>query len=264
MNVIDILRGVNMQETELNWDRMAEAYEEFTSGDQSYSYAIEWPCIKEMLPALTGKRIIDLGCGTGRFTFLLEGEKPAEILGVDLSDNMLQLAKKKAIKNGSAARFIKADASNAFTDEKFDLVFSSTLTHYVPDLDAFFINVSRMLLPEGQCVFSVMNPVYTAQYPIKSGDTFPDDSEWTVRYLDKRERGYIQPWIEYNDTVDNFMSYSYHYTFSDYFNVLIRAGLCLEEVQEPLPPDNWKEKWPDRYNSFIETPSYMIFRAKKV
>ena len=197
-----------MQETELNWNRMAEAYEEFTSGEQSYSYAIEWPCIKELLPALAGKKILDLGCGTGRFTFWLESEKPAKILGVDLSDNMLQLARKKAATGNSSAKFIKADASSAFTDDRFDFIFSSTLTHYLPDLNAFFLNVSRMLLPQGQCIFSVMNPVYTAQYPIKRGDAIPDDCDWAVRYLDKRERGYIQPWIEYNDAIDNFLSFS--------------------------------------------------------
>ena len=252
-----------MRETERNWDRMAEAYEEFTSGDESYSVAIEWPCIKEMLPPLTGKKIIDLGCGTGRFTFWLESEKPAEITGADLSENMLRLARRKAAEKGSLARFVKADVSSAFTEERFDLIFSSTLTHYVPDLPVFFLNVSKMLRPEGQCVFSVMNPVYTAQYPIKRGNDFPDEREWTVRYLDKRERGYIQPWIEYNSATDDFLSFSYHYTFSDYMNALIGAGLCLTAIREPLPPAGWKTKWPDRYHSFIETPAYLIFKAQK-
>jgi len=33
---------------------------------------------------------------------------------------------------------------------------------------------------------------------------FPKDEDWTIRYLDKRLRGYIQPWIEYNDKIKNF------------------------------------------------------------
>ena len=252
-----------MQETELNWNRMADAYEEFSSGADSYSYAIEWPCIQKMLPVLTEKKIVDLGCGTGRFTFWLEAEKPSTIIGVDLSEKMLKLAKEKAAETGSAAKFIKADVSSAFTDDQFDLVFSSTLTHYVPDLDAFFRNVSKMLRPDGQCIFSIMHPIYTAQYPIKNGNIVPDDDDWVVRYLDPRERAYVQPWIEYNDAIENFLSFSYHYTFSEYINALIRAGLRLTEIQEPLPPDDWKIKWPDRYNSFIETPSFMVLKAQK-
>ncbi len=58
--------------TEQNWNRMAAAYEDFTESECSYSYAIEWPCIQKMLPDIKDKAVLDLGCGTGRFTFLLE------------------------------------------------------------------------------------------------------------------------------------------------------------------------------------------------
>ena len=63
---------MNDCQTQAEWDKMAAAYEEFTAGEDSYSNRIEWPCIQKMLPALQDKDIIDLGCGSGRFTFLLE------------------------------------------------------------------------------------------------------------------------------------------------------------------------------------------------
>ena len=59
-------------EIEKNWDEMSKAYEYFTEDDDSYSDTIEWPCIQKMLPQLNNKRILDLGCGTGRFSFLFE------------------------------------------------------------------------------------------------------------------------------------------------------------------------------------------------
>jgi len=245
-----------MNKTEKNWDKMEEAYEQFTSGDDSYSRRIEWPCIRKMLPDLKGKSIIDLGCGTGRFAFWFEKEKPGRIVGVDL-------AAKKAKELSSRVEFFKADIAKPFTEEKFDFVFSSTVSHYIENLDALFSNVCGMLKPAGICIFSVMNPVYTAQYPIKKGENFPDDSEWTVRYLDKRERGYLQPWIEYNDSIANFLSYSFHHTFSDYINAIIRSGMRILETQEPLPPEEWKDRYPERYDNFLETPSYLIIRMQK-
>ena len=249
-------------ETERNWDRMAAAYEDFTSGEDSYSSTIEWPCIKGMLPNLRGKRVIDLGCGTGRFTFLLEAEGAERIVGVDISSNMLSLAAKKAETLHSKAAFIKADIASRFTERTFDFVFSSTATHYISDLAAFFEGVSALLNPGGSCILSVMNPVYTAQYPIKK-DGFPGDAEWTVRYLDRRERGYIQPWIACNDAIEDFLSYSYHYTFSDYVNAITAAGLRLVKAAEPLPPEAWETARPGRYEGFIETPSYLILKLSK-
>lgn len=108
-----------------------------------------------------------------------------------------------------------------------------------------------------------MHPVYTSQYPIDKNGEFPSDDEWVVRYLDKSKRAYVQPWIEYNDSIANYLSTSYHHTVSDYFNAIISAGLIIDKVEEPLPPENWKQKYFNRYNAFIETPSYMIIRISK-
>lgn len=259
------LRGmvVKMENTEQNWNRMAAAYEDFTAGADSYSYRIEWPCIERLLPDLHGKSVIDLGCGTGRFTFLLEEAGAAQTVGVDLSEEMLQLAKEQAEERHSKAKFLKGNIAKPFTKENFDFAFSSTSTHYLQNLKPFFENLHSLLRPEGECVLSVMHPVYTAQYPIGRGEQFPDDSEWTVRYLDKRERAYIQPWIEYNDKMENFLSRSWHHMFSDYVNAAVGSGFSILETQEPMPPAEWKESVPERYDGFLETPSYLILKLRR-
>ena len=250
---------------EKNWDMMAKAYEDFTEGEDSYSYKIEWPCIKKMLPDLNGKNVLDIGCGTGRFTFLLEKENAKSITGLDLSTEMLNLAKEKADKQSSKAEFIKGDMFNLENSlhRKYDFIFSSTSSHFINDLKSLFRQISSVLNIGGQAVISVINPVYSAQYPIKHGDEFPSDDEWIVKYLDKSERSYIQPWIEYNDDIENYLCMSYHHTFSDYINAAIAAGLSIEEVEEPYPPEEWKESEKGRYDNFIETPTYLIMKLKK-
>lgn len=252
-----------MQSIEENWNMMADAYEQFTEGEDSYSYKIEWPCISDMLPELEGKTVIDLGCGTGRFTFLLEKMRPRKIVGIDLSQKMVDCALEKAKRQKSAACFYKGDISEMCVEEKFDFCFASTVSHYIKDLKRLFTNIYNILNQDGICIMSVMNPVYTAQYPIKHGDAFPNDDEWTVRYLDQNERSYVQPWIEYNSHIDNYLSCSYHHTFSDYVNAIVLSGFSILEMQEPAPPEEWKEKYPNRYNAFIETPSYLIMKIKK-
>lgn len=249
-------------EIEKNWDEMSKAYENFTEDDDSYSYTIEWPCIQKMLPKLNKKKILDLGCGTGRFAFLFEKEKPLSILGVDISEQMLNIAKEKAMNRGSKVKFIQDDISNfdTYNNEKFHFIFSSTTLHYIRDIKGLFNNMYKVLEEKGVCIVSLMNPVYTAQYPVDKKGEFPSDDEWVVRYLDKSKRAYIQPWIEYNDSINNYLSTSYHHTVSDYFNAIINAGFRIEKVEEPFPPENWKRNCYGRYNAFIETPSYMILR----
>ena len=58
--------------------------------------------------------MLDLGCGTGIFPFLLEQYRPKRILGIDLSDEMLKIAKEKTRKCRSNAEFILGDPTNAF------------------------------------------------------------------------------------------------------------------------------------------------------
>ncbi len=254
-----------MKEIQENWDKMSRAYEDFTCGVDSYSYAIEWPCINGLLPDLYNKKILDLGCGTGRFSFLFEEKRPSFILGIDISEKMLDIAKEKADRIKSKVNFVNGDMSHVkeITNQKFDFIFSSTTLHYIEDLDNMFSQISTLLENDGVCIISVMHPVYTAQYPVMKNGVFPSDEEWSVRYLDKRKRAYIQPWIEYNNAIDNYLSTSYHHTISDYFNAVIHANLKVERVEEPYPPEAWKQEFFNRYDAFIETPSYMILKLTK-
>ena len=257
--------GINLNIVKAEWNRMAAAYELFNNAPDSYSYTIEWPCVQALLPDLRGKSVLDVGCGTGIFTFLLESCDPARIVGMDLSEEMLQIARAKKAERKSSAQFVLGDAgrlSDCF-DETFDLVFSSTTTHYLSHLDQLFGGIRQVLREDGTCILSIIHPVYSAQYPIEHGNTFPTDEEWTVRYLDQRKRAYIQPWIEYNDQFENQLSRSYHYTFSDYVNALLRSGLKLQEIREPMPPEAWRIAAFGRYESYLETPVFMLLKMSK-
>lgn len=257
--------GINLNLVKTEWNSMAMAYEVFNNSPNSYSYMIEWPCIQELLPDLRGKTILDFGCGTGIFTFLLEKYYPSKIVGIDLSEEMLSIAMEKGKEKHSKTQFVLGDASklSEYFDEVYDLVFSSTTTHYLADLGDLFKNIRHVLKEDGTCILSVIHPVYSALYPIEHGDTFPNDDEWIVRYLDKRKRAYIQPWIEYNDNFENQLNRSYHYTFGDYVNAILQAGLKIVEIREPMPPEVWKTNEFGRYDNYVETPTYLIFKLSK-
>ena len=81
--------------------------------------------------------ILDIGCGTG--TFALEISKAGvHVLGVDLSDEMVEISKTKAQKNGSSASFAVADMRDlSGIKERFDGVFclGNTLAHVSGEIE---------------------------------------------------------------------------------------------------------------------------------
>ena len=96
------------------------------------------------------KRVLDLGTGTGRAAFLIARRyADAEVVGVDLAEEMLAEARKLAPPElASRVHFERADAERlSFPDGSFDLV---SLANMIP----FFPELGRVTAPGGAVVFS--------------------------------------------------------------------------------------------------------------
>jgi len=257
---------MDKKSTEINWDKMARAYEDFTNRPDSYSSAIELKTIEELLPELKGKTVLDLGCGTGRFSFLMEKRNPGQIIGMDLSESMLAIGRNIGSEKNSKVQFLQNDIENLkeIESNSTDFVFSSTVLHFIENIEPVINEIYRVLKENGSCILSVIHPIYSGLYPIvhKNGE-FPKDEEWEVNYLDQSNRAYVQPWIEYNKGIENFLTYSYHHTMSDYINSFVKAGFSIKQLVEPLPPKEWATEKPGRYFSYMKTPTYAIFKLEK-
>jgi ubiquinone/menaquinone biosynthesis C-methylase UbiE len=97
--------------------------------------------------------ILDVGCGTGEFELLLLREHPEQsIVGVDLSEGMLELARQKC---GAfpGATFYQADAATLpFSDSSFDLIVSASAFHYFNEPAAALLEIRRVVKPTGSVV----------------------------------------------------------------------------------------------------------------
>lgn len=99
------------------------------------------------------KDILDLGCGTGLTLSLCN---PLSYLGVDISPNMIKIAKNKYPKS----KFIIGDLNNEFLEKlrsSYDVIISlfSSLS-YVPDLNNVLLESKRLLREEGKLYFMVL------------------------------------------------------------------------------------------------------------
>lgn len=79
-----------------------------------------------------GDYVLDLGCGTGRITGLLHFLNNAKVVGMDVSSNMVQIAKQKYI-NEEYASFIAGDFLTYDLNDKFDdIVIYNAFPHFMP------------------------------------------------------------------------------------------------------------------------------------
>jgi 2-polyprenyl-3-methyl-5-hydroxy-6-metoxy-1,4-benzoquinol methylase len=98
-------------------------------------------------------RIIDVGCGSGGTNQVLaESFIDSEIIGIDLSEPLLQLAR-EAIKNtpiDDRMRFEKADVQEISYDENtFDVVINTNMVHLVENPIRMLDEIERILVPGG-------------------------------------------------------------------------------------------------------------------
>src|SRR6266498_3734311 len=95
-----------------------------------------------------GERAVDLGCGTGRHVALLAG-RYREVLGVDVSEPMLEIANRR--RAGAGVRFVRRDLRDLRPDRdgRFDLVLSAHTLHHVEDLDATLERIRELVAPGG-------------------------------------------------------------------------------------------------------------------
>lgn len=107
------------------------------------------------LAARDGERVIDVGCGCGA-TSLAIAAAGAEVLGVDISEPMLERARARALDQGvaDACQFVVADASSAAFDARFDALFSRFGVMFFDDPTSAFANLKQALLPDGRVAFA--------------------------------------------------------------------------------------------------------------
>ena len=101
-----------------------------------------------------GQTVLDIGCGSGTFTIALArlvGET-GKVIAVDVQNEMLQMVRKKAAKEGMKSNIItyKSDPRRIGIEEKVDFALAFYMVHEVPDAEAFIKEIAAILKPNGK------------------------------------------------------------------------------------------------------------------
>ena len=119
-----------------------------------------------------GTKILDVGCGTGNFSMKL-AEMGCEVVGVDVSEEMLKLAEEKSKDNNMDIEFHKMDVYGLdFEDEEFDVVFSMAAFEFIKEPKKAYNEMHRVLKKNGNLLIGTINR----------------ESRWGELYLSKSMR----------------------------------------------------------------------------
>ncbi len=214
----------------------------------------EWHAFRSLLPDLRDRRVLDLGCGFGWHCRYAREQHAGRVVGVDLSERMLERAREITRDPGIDYR-LAAIEDVEFPAGDFDVVLSSLALHYVERLDRVCRSVHHFLAPGGCFVFSVEHPIFTA-VAAQDWCRGPNGEplHWPVD--DYQNEGIRHTHWLAEDVV------KYHRTLATYVNSLLDAGFRIVRVLEPEPSREMLVERPELRDE-CRRPMFLLLAAEK-
>lgn len=214
----------------------------------------EWPELQKLLPEFRDKRVLDLGCGYGWHCEYAKEQGAKSVVGIDLSEKMLEVAREKHSADTIEYRCMAIEDMD-FPEAYFDVVMSSLAFHYIESFEMICKKINYLMVEGGDFVFSVEHPVFTAY---GNQDWYYDENgnklHWPVdRYYDEGLRKAV---FLGEDII------KYHKTLTTYINGLLTSGFQLTGLVEPKVDAAFLEANPDAVEE-LRRPLFLIISAKK-
>ena len=127
----------------VNYDEISRIYDDVRHGDVR---AIKH--FLEELAVFPEMRILDIGCGTGNNTDLVQKITHGQVFGLEPSEGMIR----KAIKKNDEIIFVSGHGGDIpFENGFFDFVYMTNVIHHIDDIDCLFGEIQRVLAQGAKC-----------------------------------------------------------------------------------------------------------------
>ncbi len=241
------------------YDPFAEQYRR--SKDAPFRQHVEQYTLRKLTGPLQGESALDLACGEGFYSRLLKTWGAGTVVGVDLSPNMIELARRQETAQPLGIRYHVQDVCALDLGRQFDLVFAAFLFNHAHNFDEFLEMaraVARHLAPDGRLVAVISRgdqPVSAYPKITKYGFSKSTPGELvegapiTITFhLDTGDFSIVNPCLYQSTMVRG----------------LTAAGLRQQTWQQPLvSPDGVAQFGEDYWKDFIEEPALIFLEARR-
>lgn len=114
--------------------------------------------IDQVSGGLSGRRVVDVGCGGGILSESMAA-RGANVIGIDLSDKALKVAKLHLLESGHQVDYRKITVESLATEhpQHFDIVTCMEMIEHVPDPASVIKSCAQLVRPGGWVFFSTIN-----------------------------------------------------------------------------------------------------------
>ncbi|SFO23920.1 Methyltransferase domain-containing protein [Paenimyroides ummariense] len=239
-----------MKENKYDEVSFFEKYGKMNRSLNGLDAAGEWHVLKEMLPNFDGKKVLDLGCGYGWHCRYAIENGAISVIGIDISEKMLEKAKQVNQLDGIKYKQIALEDAQ-FANGMFDVIISSLTFHYIQSYDVLIGKIYQWLKPRGKFVFSVEHPVFTAE----------GSQDWIYNEAGSKLHWAVDRYFYEGQRNTSFLGENvlkYHRTVSTYLNELLKQGFKIIEVKEPIPNETMLKNIPEMEDELRRPMMFLI------
>lgn len=239
----------------------AERQQRLQKGQSLPHRFVEKPAMKSLLPDLSGKKVLLIGCGTGEESVLLSEFGAESIVGIDNSPTSIQLAKETYPEH----TFEVVDMNNLpYEDASFDFVYSSLAVHYSATPGELYKEIARVLKQGGAFQFSTVHPLRWASERIEIDGVTSKVLGYSEDENHPRLYGSYMDFRSHSETFPNGEVLEFWVgPPSLHFRLLQQAGFQVESFIETQPIEECKAVDAYYYERNSHFPQFAVFSARK-
>jgi ubiquinone/menaquinone biosynthesis C-methylase UbiE len=249
------------------WDRLADWWDDrIGNGNEFQDYLIE-PATERLLALKPGERVLDIGCGAGRFARRIAA-LGATVIAIDHAERFLNRARERTTENTERIEYLRLDASNPLAlmslgEESFDAAVCTMALMDMSSITPLISSLPRILKPQGRFVFSVVHPVFNSGTARHVAEQFEHDGEVMTR-SGIAVTEYTEPFAYKGFGIPGQPEpqHYFHRPISLLFNTCFKYGFVLDDMEEPVFPREFQSSSssPFAYSQMPLVPPILVAR----